>query len=395
MASLLGKPPSLQRPSSKSASTSSSSVVTVQRVTSPPTRNGTRPLASTLRSQSPTLVTISTTSSRRPLTPEPQRRTGSGHSRRSSIGGISEGMGNLNRWSQSTASSKTSGVAHNRKNSFARRLSGSFGAFGGFAASQSSPVKQNIEQKITQSPGISPERTRARPRTPPVQAARRLPTATYSTSSPKKLDPLKTPSTSTTATPATVELLAPSEHVPGFSDYFGDKWTEKSPKRQRGNGETMAVPSVSRAPPGSVRTTGASKSYNNQTSHGTSSPHRSSSHTQRKERDPHSRSKHSRNGERATKENGASDGDRSGSGVPRDSERSARRRAHSQKAMLSRALQKAKHAVLLDNAQNYEGAVEAYGDACKLLQQVMLRSSGDGDRQKLETIVSITGDISI
>jgi hypothetical protein len=56
--------------------------------------------------------------------------------------------------------------------------------------------------------------------------------------------------------------------------------------------------------------------------------------------------------------------------------------------MLSRALQKANTAVLLDNAQNFEGAVEAYEDACKLLQQVMIRSSQDEDRRKLDAIVS-------
>jgi len=56
--------------------------------------------------------------------------------------------------------------------------------------------------------------------------------------------------------------------------------------------------------------------------------------------------------------------------------------------MLSRALQKANTAVLLDNAQNFEGAIEAYGDACKLLQQVMIRSTGDEDRRKLDSIVS-------
>lgn len=54
--------------------------------------------------------------------------------------------------------------------------------------------------------------------------------------------------------------------------------------------------------------------------------------------------------------------------------------------MLSRALQKANTAVLLDNAQNFEGAMEAYGDACKLLQQVMVRSSGEDDKRKLEAI---------
>jgi hypothetical protein len=56
--------------------------------------------------------------------------------------------------------------------------------------------------------------------------------------------------------------------------------------------------------------------------------------------------------------------------------------------MLSRALQKANTAVLLDNAQNFEGAMEAYGDACKLLQHVMIRSTGEEDKRKLDAIVS-------
>jgi hypothetical protein len=68
--------------------------------------------------------------------------------------------------------------------------------------------------------------------------------------------------------------------------------------------------------------------------------------------------------------------------------RTRERREKDKKTMLSRALQKANTAVLLDNAQNFEGAVEAYGDACKLLQQVMIRSSGEDDRRKLDAIVS-------
>ncbi|KAJ6443557.1 Translation factor GUF1 [Purpureocillium lavendulum] len=58
----------------------------------------------------------------------------------------------------------------------------------------------------------------------------------------------------------------------------------------------------------------------------------------------------------------------------------------SQKAMLSRALQKANTAVQLDNAQNFEGARLAYAEACDLLQQVLLRTSGDDDQKKLEAI---------
>ncbi|KAL4889121.1 hypothetical protein BDV59DRAFT_205541 [Aspergillus ambiguus] len=60
-----------------------------------------------------------------------------------------------------------------------------------------------------------------------------------------------------------------------------------------------------------------------------------------------------------------------------------RKKSHSQKAMLSKALQKANTAVLLDNAANFEGAMEAYNDACQLLQLVMLRSSG-GEDEKLK-----------
>ncbi|CCU77877.1 hypothetical protein BGHDH14_bgh04850 [Blumeria hordei DH14] len=58
----------------------------------------------------------------------------------------------------------------------------------------------------------------------------------------------------------------------------------------------------------------------------------------------------------------------------------------SQKLMLSKALQKANSAVLLDNAQNFEGAMQAYSEACGLLNHVMSRSSGNEDRRKLEAI---------
>ncbi|GAB1217138.1 hypothetical protein ATERTT37_006363 [Aspergillus terreus] len=55
--------------------------------------------------------------------------------------------------------------------------------------------------------------------------------------------------------------------------------------------------------------------------------------------------------------------------------------------MLSKALQKANTAVLLDNAANFEGAMEAYNDACQLLQLVMLRSNGGEDeKMKLQEI---------
>lgn len=70
---------------------------------------------------------------------------------------------------------------------------------------------------------------------------------------------------------------------------------------------------------------------------------------------------------------------------------SAKGRGHrspTQKTMLSKALGKANTAVLLDNAQNVEGAIEAYAEACDLLQQVLVRSSDLDDRKKLSAIRS-------
>lgn len=63
-------------------------------------------------------------------------------------------------------------------------------------------------------------------------------------------------------------------------------------------------------------------------------------------------------------------------------------KAPSQKAMLSRALQRANTAVQLDNAHNFEGARQSYAEACHLLAQVLLRTSTDEDKRKLEAIVS-------
>ena len=99
---------------------------------------------------------------------------------------------------------------------------------------------------------------------------------------------------------------------------------------------------------------------------------------------PHS---HSRNRE-SNKGSGGTDGGSSASSLRSDRDRSRKHRPSSQKTMLSKALQKANTAVLLDNAQNFEGAMEAYEDACMLLQRVMYKSTGDEDKKKLQSIVS-------
>ncbi|KAK6836755.1 hypothetical protein PG987_007250 [Apiospora arundinis] len=58
----------------------------------------------------------------------------------------------------------------------------------------------------------------------------------------------------------------------------------------------------------------------------------------------------------------------------------------SQKAMLSKALAKANTAVQLDNAQNYQAARQSYSEACDLLQHVLARTTGEEDKKKLEAI---------
>lgn len=58
------------------------------------------------------------------------------------------------------------------------------------------------------------------------------------------------------------------------------------------------------------------------------------------------------------------------------------------KPMLSKALEKASTAVQLDQGGNFKGAWSAYRGACDLLHQVMLRTKGHKDRNKLEAIVS-------
>ncbi|TGZ81361.1 hypothetical protein EX30DRAFT_371379 [Ascodesmis nigricans] len=63
-----------------------------------------------------------------------------------------------------------------------------------------------------------------------------------------------------------------------------------------------------------------------------------------------------------------------------------KQRKSASKAMLASALQRANTAVTLDNAENYEGAMEAYNDACVLLAQVMARATAEEDRRRLQMI---------
>jgi len=357
----------------------------MQRIGGSPSRTGIRPAGSTVRPQSPTVATVTTAgSSKRPLSPEPRRTPKASHSRSSSLGGITEGIGNLNRWSQSTVSSKASANTHKRRNSFARRLSGSFGSLAPFSNPQSSPSSKPFLKKTIPSPENSPKKPPQNP--PPVRNPTRFsPGATLSSLS-HAADDAQTPSSDFSATPATADMLSPSD-----GDYFSDKWHNKSPPRQQiGAGRTTRPPRSQNSPPRNRDAEGA-KTFlahidtgptappsNRQESRGASNRHRDQLSRPSRSLDPHD----------APKVGGGAEADSSEPSIRSQGERRRRRKEPSQKIMLSKALQKANHAVLLDHAQNFEGAVAAYDDACELLQQVMIRSSGDDDRRKLEAIVS-------
>lgn len=185
--------------------------------------------------------------------------------------------------------------------------------------------------------------------------------------------------------PATSEPF--SSHVPAVDlDYFGERWKQnlQQPQRRAGshklsslNGSPSSPPAFESSRPES--TDPAISLYSIRGS--TRFKHSERSHVSQQRR-------HSRNRDDVGRNSAGTEGDSSASSVRSSPHRTHRRKAFSQKAMLSRALQKANHAVLLDNAQNFEGAIEAYEDACHLLTQVMSRSSTEEDKRKLEAVVS-------
>ena len=386
MPSILAKPSLHQRQSSKSNSTSSSSTLT-GRTASMSSRNGTN---QPLRSASPTGITGYSLSSNT-LAPDINRRSSLAISCPSSVNGITEGVGNLNRWSQSTGSSKSS---HNRRNSFARRLSGSFGSFGGFATSQSPPANRIVLQKANPSPGNSPQRDPLR-KQPPNSPAQ-LPPTMKLPPLPQAAEPTDTPSTGTVATPTTAKIFTTATNSSTTPDYFGEIVSKKSLQSQRKAVPRIITTSTAHVTPklaiGSTAREDTQASQSHRSPYRNDSPQSSrlSSPEKTRDREQRSRTRHSRNRDEPGKGSGGTEGESSASSPPRRRENGRRGKQPSQKAMLSKALAKANHAVLLDNAQNFEGAMDAYGDACDLLMRVMSRSQGEEDRQKLQAIVSIT-----
>lgn len=386
--SSLAKPPSHHRQTSQSTSASSSSVITVQRAASMSSRNGIHQAASSLRSHSPTSAsTVSTNNSTRTHTPDPPQRSGPVY-RPESRHEVREGVGNLNRWSQSTASSKSS-ATHRRRSSFSNRLSESFSSFGGFSGSQTvSPKKSGKPQHPPkESVQSSPEKSSHAkpPKLPPLVTLSVLSDA---------VDAANTPSTAATTTPTTADLLHTPGSTSGGADYFGDQGTGTAAKRPRmGPPQPAAISSFARASPSPKVGTNSPVSQSSRMNHRADPARsmyssRSSSRTSRSERHQPSQRRHSRNRDDPRKGSTGTEGESSASSIHSARTKPPKRKTYSQTIILSKALQKANHAVLLDNAQNFEGAMDAYADACTLLQRVMSTSSTEEDRQKLEAVVS-------
>lgn len=383
MASSLAKTKSHHRQTPQSGSASSSSVITVQRAASVSPRNGARSNVSTFRSQSPNERNLAPAKySGRTISPDTKKRSSAVYHRPDSAQGVREGVGNLNRWSQSTTSSRSS-ATHNRRSSFSKRLSGSFGSFGG----NSNPYTQ--QELAAQPAPIQP---------PPPDL---LPLLTSSSLS-RTADAAETPLSAATSTPTTIELLSASTSTSGDLDYFGEHYKGNLLSRELSAAAASASASASASAPLSIAvssfaTKPISQTYFFQSSGSESSQRpiatdaaastyyvRGTSRANHSEQYQLSHRRHSRN-RGFRKGSFGTEGESSTSSVRSARAKSSRRKTS---AMLSKALQKANHAVLLDNAQNFEGAMEAYADACDLLYQVMSRSSTDEDRGKLENVVS-------
>jgi len=197
-------------------------------------------------------------------------------------------------------------------------------------------------------------------------------------------NPLETPSTGS-ATPLTAELLTPSAAP---TDYFGELWSSRQ----------YAASNGPRPAPRPARSTESPRTQRNfqkssqmpidlATKPMPALPSESSSsETEAKLRTW--RAGHARSQDQNGTGSGDTDAGSSMSSVASERDPPQQRRSPAQKTMLSHALSRANSAVVLDNAQDLRGAIEAYADACRLLREVMLRSSGDEDRSKLQAIVS-------
>ncbi|KAK3710932.1 hypothetical protein LTR37_009953 [Vermiconidia calcicola] len=371
------------RYSSRSNSVSSASVVTVKRKGSlSSTSTGIRSSATPKRAQSPNETSlIALRLPREPVTYDIRRRKSVAvdSTEEASIAGLH----NVDRWSQSTDSSATS----DNKN----RSRASSGAALPNLPNQSYPrlnksrsiidysPRPSLHRQATsppptshklQSPTTSPHRDRRRPSRPELTSPLTALPPLHPT--PALTDPNDTESPSTIPT-----LATPSTQSSYGQDYFGDDGVSLRNTTKSKKPVTVGNHMASMSGGTSSRTPAVGGAHDTR-----NAPMSTKDHVQQDDQ----RSAAQLNSRYSEKQ---PENDRPSTAST--SSHHKRSRTHEKgerdkKAMLSKALQKANTAVLLDNAQNFEGALDAYRDACRLLQQVMDRSSGVENKRKLDAI---------
>ncbi|KAL6714726.1 hypothetical protein ACLMJK_008151 [Lecanora helva] len=221
---------------------------------------------------------------------------------------------------------------------------------------------------------------------PPSSALPILPPIVTLNSLSQAVDAADSPSTAATATPVTADILSPDTYKQ--PDYFGEDWHSKSPKHLK-TGTKRPAPSASpnAKAPSPLAIDPCTNQYTS-SSNSIYSPRTAARlrHTDRRRMSQNTYNRDRNDPSKGSKSSGTTEGESSASDHRIRTDRPQRRKAPSQKAMLSKALQKAHHAVTLDQHSNYEGAMQAYQEACALLQKVMIRSSGVEDRLKLDAV---------
>lgn len=275
-----------------------------------------------------------------------RRRHSKTHSRSSSLGGLSDGFRNLNRWSISTASSRASNPASAKR--FSRRMSIDSTAL--FSQSSSASPRR-LHKSRPSTAGGSPEDTRHhQPAVPPL-----------------------------TTLPPIVQLPSLSQ-----DDLVGAALSGRDPNPDR----TTYFPGPgAESEPGTFwddSSRAGDTSYLSTSARNTPDPHPPTSAFSRDATMPHTEDGpvHREKGHSRSRSQGL----KSSTDSTSSQRNPSRSKQPSQKAMLSKALQKANTAVQLDNAQNFQGARSSYREACDLLHQVLLRTAGDEDKKKLEAI---------
>lgn len=285
-----------------------------------------------------------------------------GHSRSSSTGGLSDTLRNLNRWSVSTTSSRASHLAD-----FTRRVSTEILEAVAFNSSPGRKLHRRRPSTSGGSPRSSP-RVKNRAESPvvgaipPLQSLPRIsagPSLEHEVLESHVLGQTVAAAAAATATDAQEESGRQQQQHQQLQQESDGSWNDHREWTNNENGSSLLNHPHAAEP----------QSPPDMVTHETAMAYVPNGQVR------------SRSGSRSAGAKGERDRDR-------DRERDRQGRPMSQKAMLSKALQKANTAVQLDNAQNYEGARRAYAEACAVLHQVLLRTSGEEDRRKLEAIVS-------